>query len=61
MRHDLLAAAAVKAVTSVLLYFGALRDTWAPVPQAAFHAAFAHLMATVSAVAYLKACRASQL
>jgi hypothetical protein len=61
MRRVLLAAAAMQAVTGVLLYFGALQDTWAPGPQAAFHAAFAHLMATVSAVAYLKTRRVSQL
>ncbi len=60
-RHVLLAAAAMQAVTGVLLYFGALRDTWAPGPQEAFHAVFAHLMATVSAVAYLKSRRVSQL
>jgi len=61
MRRVLLAAAAVQAVTGGLLYFGALQGTWAPGPKAAFHAAFAHLMATVSAVAYLKARRVSQL
>jgi len=61
MRHDLLAAAAMLAVTGVLLYFGAFQDTWAPGPQTPLHAAFAHLMATVSAVAFLKACRVDQL
>ena len=61
MKHVLLVAAAMQAVTGVLLYFGALENTWAPGPQAAFHAAFAHLMATVSAVAYLKSRRVSQL
>jgi hypothetical protein len=61
MRHDLLTATAMLAVTGVLLYFGALQVTWAPGPWAAFHAAFAHLMATVSAVAYLKSRRVSQL
>jgi hypothetical protein len=48
-------------VTGVLMYFGALENTWAPGPQAALHAVFAHLMATVSAVAYLKTRRVSQL
>jgi hypothetical protein len=33
MRHALLAAAAMLAVTGVLLYFGALRDTWAQGPR----------------------------
>jgi len=55
MRHLLLAAAAMQSTSGVLIYLGALENTWAPGPQAALHALFAHMMATVSAVAYLKA------
>jgi hypothetical protein len=57
MKYVLLAAAAMQAVIGILMYFGALASTWAPGPQTALHTMFAHLMATISAVAYLKARR----
>jgi len=54
----LLAAAAVQAATGVFMYLGAVENTWAPGPQTALHTVFAHVMATTSAVAYIKAHKA---
>jgi len=50
----LAAAAVMQAVTGVLMYLGATGDAWAPGPRTALHTAFAHVMATTSAVAYIK-------
>jgi hypothetical protein len=50
----LAAAAVMQAATGGLMYLGATGDSWAPGPQTALHTVFAHVMATTSAVAYIK-------
>jgi cytochrome b len=50
----LAAAAVMQAATGGLMYLGATEDAWAPGPQTALHTVSAHVMATTSAVAYIK-------
>ncbi len=57
MRWALFTGVAVQSVSGVFMYLGALENTWAPGPQVSLHTAFAHVMATVSATAYLKSRR----